>query len=134
MYCLVLLSALLACAAGKCYSCSNVILDGPDIQDLYMCLWTELSRAEPRESLFSYIVNKFTPHSLEQNVHYHVNKSNPIVSILTHTNHLIFSHSKLNIPLNIIRQPKSSSSKWTPFFIFLQQNHIDMRRDKIISP
>jgi len=33
---LVLLSALLACAAGKCYSYSNVILDGPDIQDLYM--------------------------------------------------------------------------------------------------
>ena len=31
MYFLVLLSALLACAAGKYYSYSNVMLDGPDI-------------------------------------------------------------------------------------------------------
>jgi len=38
MYCLVLLSALLACAAGKCYSYSNVILDFPDTQDRYMYL------------------------------------------------------------------------------------------------
>jgi len=35
---LVLLSALLACAAGKCYSYTNVILDGPNIQDRYMYL------------------------------------------------------------------------------------------------
>jgi len=35
MYFLVLLSALLACAVGKCYN-SNLILDGPDIQDRYM--------------------------------------------------------------------------------------------------
>jgi len=41
MYCLVLLSALLVCAASKCYSYSNGMLDGPDIQDLYMYLWTE---------------------------------------------------------------------------------------------
>jgi len=41
MYFLVLLSALLACAAGKCYSYSNVILDGPDIQDQYVSLWIE---------------------------------------------------------------------------------------------
>jgi len=41
MYCLVLLSALLACAAGKCYSYSNVTLDVPDKQDLYMYLSTE---------------------------------------------------------------------------------------------
>jgi len=41
MYLLVLLSALLACAAGKCYSYSNVMLDGPDIEELYMYLWTK---------------------------------------------------------------------------------------------
>jgi hypothetical protein len=41
MYFLVLLSALLACAAGKCYSYRKVMLDGPDIQDLYMYLRTE---------------------------------------------------------------------------------------------
>jgi len=38
---LVLLSALLTCAAGKCYSYSNVMLDGPDMQDRYIYLWTE---------------------------------------------------------------------------------------------
>jgi len=40
MYCLVLLSALLACAAGKCYSYSNVMLDGQDVQDqyIYVCV------------------------------------------------------------------------------------------------
>ena len=40
MYFLVLLSALLACAAAKCYSYSNVMLDGPVIQDIYiyMCV------------------------------------------------------------------------------------------------
>jgi hypothetical protein len=35
----VLLSALLACAAGKCYSYSNVILDGPDIQDRHIYIY-----------------------------------------------------------------------------------------------
>ena len=41
MYFLVLLSALLACTAGKCYSYRNLTLDGPDIQYLYMYLRTE---------------------------------------------------------------------------------------------
>jgi len=41
MYFLVLLSALFVCAAGKCYSYSNVMLDGADIQDIY-----ELSNLE----------------------------------------------------------------------------------------
>jgi len=38
MHFLVLLSALFASAAGKCYSYSNLMLDGPGIQDRYMCL------------------------------------------------------------------------------------------------
>jgi hypothetical protein len=37
----VLLSALLAYAAGTFYNYRNVLLDGPDIQDRYMYLWTE---------------------------------------------------------------------------------------------
>ena len=65
MYFLVLLSALLACAAGKCYSYSNVILDGSDIQDRYMYLWTEKSRAETVWTYRIYTCN-YEPKNLEQ--------------------------------------------------------------------
>jgi len=70
---------------------------------------------------------------MEPRVQYHAHKSKPILPILKHTNPFKF----LPVEFNSLFQDYRSTSisyKCNPFFNFIQQNLIVMRRDTILSP
>jgi hypothetical protein len=105
----LLLSALLACAASKCYSYSNVILDGRTYR-IYIYQLSSLVQS-PEKVYFFYIVKRFSPRFVESNIHHRVHKINPIVSIRRHSSQLKFSQSKLKILFKIICPQNSIFSK-----------------------
>ena len=107
------------------------MLDGPDIQERYMYLWTEWSGAQRLENFLSQKVKK-NRSFFGKNVNSVITKSQNLSPSWNKTLDFTSSHSNLNKHFNIILQPtyvfKVSNCK------FLQQNHIVMRGVGIVSP
>ena len=137
MYCLVLLSVLLACAAGKCYSYSNVMLDGPDVHDIQggsnitgtvtglfthksvpvifeppcICIYELSNLEQSSENVYFLLQSKNSLPNLWKQTFITVFTKEFLLSPSSGTPlHLNFYHLNLKIRFNIIRPSNSISS------------------------
>ena len=87
------------------------MLDGPDIQERYMYLWTEWSGAQRLENFLSQKVKK-NRSFFGKNVNSVITKSQNLSPSWNKTLDFTSSHSNLNKRFNIILPPTYISLKW----------------------